>query len=235
MSKKKIGIYAASVGENSFGVSKTYLEFIRKIGYEPMILLPQNTFEKSIDMLLLPGGMDINPNSYGDVPGFFTSNTDVHKQYVYDKCLPNYINEKTPVFGICLGFQQLASYFGLKLEQDLVYHEQSPQRWATAHEVWLTPEGLDFYMLEKAPKIEVNSHHHQAVIAPPKSKSMIVDDINGFTPLLWAKNHEYATQGGIVEAFRHKDFAVAGVQWHPEELYDLYSITLLNETMSRKP
>lgn len=224
---KRIGIYASSVGENSFGCGKTYLDFISYFG-EPVILMPSNTFDKSIDMLLLPGGLDINPSSFGDVPGFFTSNTDVHKQFVYEKCLPNYVQNKVPIFGVCLGFQQLAAYFGCKLTQHLKFHEESLQRWATAHAIGrlandIIPEKLGKLSLVN---IDVNSHHHQAVTL----KNFNAKDLQA---LYVATNYEPNDEKNpIIESFIHRELPIAGVQWHPEELYDDVSKLIINTLLN---
>lgn len=207
---KQIGIYGWSLGENSFGCTKTYLEFISQFG-EPRILNPYQKFEK-VDMLLLPGGLDVNPYSYGSRPGFYTSNTDVFKQFVYDACLPAYIEAKIPVFGICLGLQQLASHFDSVLTQNLLYHKTSKDRYQKAHEVEISPDAITLGIYAKAEKknFEVNSHHHQAVLL----KDLGV----GLIPLAIADNEVGATlDDDIVEAFVHSTLPVAACQWHPEE------------------
>lgn len=203
--KLTIGIPASSLGENSFGATKYYLEFMSKFG-NPRIIMPWEEFVK-VDMLLLPGGQDINPSSYGEVPGFSTSNTDVFKNFFFENRLKRYIEEKVPVLGICLGFQQLGVYFGSKLTQDFIFHAQSPDRWKKAHELKKYVENGNHLKV----KTEVNSHHHQGIT---------LNDLNmeELTPIYLAENEDSFITGHdyIVEAFKHKTLKVLGVQWHPK-------------------
>ena len=220
MSKKKvIGIPGSSMGDNSFGANKTYLEFISNFG-NPRIILPWEE-KVDVDMILLPGGLDVNPANYGEVPGFYTSNTDVYKDFFMNNRLKAYIDSKTPIFGICLGLQQLAVYFGSKLTQNLMYHPQSSSRWATAHEVY---SGIDTpYTVKKHTKeFKVNSHHHQAVCLLNLGKDL--------EPLLFSED---STEDGglLIEAFRHKTLPIAAIQYHSEELYDNYSSNLIKNLL----
>ena len=42
-----------------------------------------DNIDSNIDMILLPGGLDVNPNTYVEAPGFYTSNTDVFKNHFF--------------------------------------------------------------------------------------------------------------------------------------------------------
>ena len=217
---KIIGIYGWSTGENSFGVTKTYLDFANKFG-NVRILTPDNFFDESIDLLLLTGGMDLNPNSYGDIPNYFTSNIDVFKQHVYDKCLPNYINNKIPIFGICLGFQQICAYFGSSLTQHLPYHKQSDYRGKEAHDVNIINQDL---RNQFGTTFKVNSHHHQGVL---------LKDLKGLIPLFVAKNEEYLSKElSIVEGVKHPELPIVAVQSHPEEFYTSVIYNLFNSLLN---
>lgn len=203
MSRKLIGIPGSSMGDNSFGANKTYLEFISKFG-DPRIIMPWEDVAK-VDLLLLPGGLDVNPAHYGDYPGFYTSNVDVFKDFFFSQRLDNYINAGIPIFGICLGLQQLAVKFGSKLEQNLLYHKQSSGRWETAHDVFA--EKSTNYTVEKKSKLaRVNSHHHQGVAI-----TLLGGEL---TPL--AYSDDFTDNGLLVEAFEHKSLAISAVQWHPK-------------------
>ena len=199
-----------------FGASNTYLEFISEFG-TPKILMPGEKF-KPVDLLILPGGLDINPASYGKAPRFSTTNTDVYKQYFYDNCLKDYIDAKVPILGICLGAQQLAVYFNSKLEQDLKFHAQSKDRWETAHEIFPINGGKVF----TTEPIKVNSHHHQGLLMSKLGAALI--------PLFVSKNEENEADA-IVEVFKHRDLPIYGVQYHPEELYDEVSIQIIKSLL----
>ena len=199
--RKKIGIVGYSTGENSFGVGKSYLNFLNYYG-DIQILSPSEDIIEDLDLVVLPGGLDINPLSYNEVPGYFTSDTDVFKQYFMDNNLQKYIFNGTGIFGICLGFQQLCAYFGLKLIQDYQFNYSTKNR----------SELIDFLDFERGvlndfkgnkQNIKTNSLHHQGcfhvsensnieIIARCRSEKNIeiakfMDNIYGvqFHPKLW--------------------------------------------------
>lgn len=202
---KTILIPGWKTGENSYGCGTNHLTFISKFGH-PRILMPWEDLVQG-DLLYLPGGLDINPSSYNTIPSFHTSNQDVFKQYFFDNNLKSYIDAGMPIFGICLGFQELNVFFGGSIIQHLPYHPQSKDRWEEGHEVNIV--GTD-------KKFKVNSHHHQGVKARNLSKELdalcIADD-------------------GIIEAFKHKTLPIAGIQWHSEEWYDKFSTDLIKSIM----
>lgn len=206
MKKPTIGIVGYKFEERSFGAGINYLEFVSTFG-NPRILMPWEE-KVDVDLLFLPGGMDTSPSSYSQVPKFNTGNHDVFKEFFFKERLKNYVGN-TPIFGVCLGFQMLNIYLGGSLEQDLLFHAQSSDRWQTAHKVHagLRPDGK---VDKKSPHFSVNSHHHQAVTL--KSIAPVVK------PLLFAENEDFEISGEpvIVEAFECKKMRIGGVQYHPK-------------------
>ena len=79
MKKKKILIPGWSLGENAWGVTKSYLEYLSQYG-QVEILTPRKGIVEG-DLLVLPGGADIAPRSYGQVPSFKLSGGDQYKQF----------------------------------------------------------------------------------------------------------------------------------------------------------
>lgn len=224
-----IGIPASKI-EAHIGANHHYLEFARQFGI-PRIIMPDEEFVE-VDMLILPGGLDLNPSTYGEVPGFKTSNTDVFKQFFFDKRLETYVNSETPIFGICLGFQQLAAYFGCKLTQHLKWHRNSAGREVKGHEVDIEQDMVRGTRIFKPREsktskkleytLDVNSHHHQALLAADISEELSV--------LATAECEDWDDQR-IVEAFIHTNLPIAAVQWHPEEWYDEYSHNLITKVL----
>lgn len=224
MSKvKKVGIVGWKTGDNSFGATIPYLSMISNMGATPLILSPSEEVE-DVDLLILPGGMDINPATYNAVPSFHTSNTDVFKQYFMEKTLAKYIERKIPIFGICLGLQQIAVHFGGSMDQ----HFNSV--WSKTRDEETESLDLNTGVLQKmnpavkwdhfnSPKnsFKVNSLHHQAVTSLP----------SGLIKVATSKYY------GNVEALIHESLPIAAVQWHPEELVrfsgyaDLVTTTLI--------
>ena len=121
---KKIGIVGWNTGENSFGVTKAYAEWISQYGVM-QILSPQEGIVEDLDLLILPGGLDLAPQKSNMLPSFHTTNTDVMKQFFFDVNLDQYIQAGIPIFGICLGFQQLCVKFGGTLVQDYSFNYSS--------------------------------------------------------------------------------------------------------------
>jgi putative glutamine amidotransferase len=225
---RRIGIVGSSTGENSFGTGKTYLNYISKhLEAIPVILCPSDTIDPALELVIMPGGMDVSPRMYASVPDYYTSHTDVFKQHFADVNLAQYIEAHIPIMGICLGHQTLAVYFGSDLSQNVPDH-MSEKRGEENHKVKLTDVGKGLTQRGKG-EMGVNSHHHQAIFTDGLSDQL--------TPLALApdpfvmKDQEW--NDPIVEAFIHKTLPVGGCQWHPEEWADPLSIALANKLIEK--
>jgi len=215
---KTIGIIGHRSEDGSvFGAGSNYLELISRFG-KPHIIFPGDELVH-VDLLVLPGGLDIAPQSFGAAPTFKTGHQDVFKQFFFEKRLSLYVDACIPIFGICLGFQMLAVYFGSALEQHLWRHPQSAGRSMSAHPVIPLPEAKRF----AAQPFDVNSHHHQGVFLHGLSEDL--------EPLAIAKN-DHDSESMLVEAFRHRSKPVMAVQWHPEEWFDSFSCMMINDLLS---
>ena len=212
---KKIGIVGWKTGENSFGVSVPYIDWLSNFGIVH-ILSPQKGIVEDLDLLVLPGGADIAPQSFGEVPGFHTSNTDVMKQYFFDNNLDKYLANNTPIFGICLGFQQLCVKFGGKLEQHYPFNYSSKGRHDRVDTLAFEQSMFDIVLKSSLPtKYEVNSLHHQGCFSLP----------NPFNVL--AREEAY----GNIEIARFAE-NVYGVQYHPEEINDGISEVIIRQLLN---
>ena len=231
---KIIGITGYAT-ENFFGASKTHLTFLEQFG-RVKIIMPDDDPEvinKEVDMIYLPGGLDVNPVLYGEAPKFSTSNIDVFKNYFLTNKLPQYISLNTPIFGVCLGFQSLAVALGAKLTQNFLFHEQSTSRWQEAHKVYntLTKDAGGVKVSKKGSTLSfaVNSHHHQG---------LVYNNVNeNIRPVLFAENNDAYLTGDsvIVEAFiAGEKNQISAVQWHPEEFYDEYSVSEIKRLINLK-
>ena len=209
--------------QNSFGVGISYLNWVSRFGL-PRLIMPHEEFVEDIDLLLIPGGLDLNPSSYGEIPSFKTSNQDVFKQFFFDKRLDNYIGQK-PIFGICLGMQELAVKFGSKLTQHLHNHSYySAPRTELVHKVTIFENGQRIKNPNDPSKflsVETNSMHHQGVHFKNLSKDL--EMIGGIK-----ENDDY-----LVEVFKHKTLPIAAVQYHPEEIHDNFSISLIKDIVAK--
>lgn len=216
MPRKIIGIPGWKLGENSFGAGIKHLDYIAQFG-TPRIIFPEEELVK-VDLLYLPGGPDLSPFTYGQYPGFFTSNPDIHKQFFFDARLQGYIDAGTPIFGVCLGFQMLCAKFGSILTQDLPGHPESRDRGEDAHDVYSVVSGKVF---------KVNSHHHQGVYLKNLGGNLTARAVYNHSKKLASTDYGY----NLVEAMKHKTLPIAGVQWHPEEYYTEFADTLLESLM----
>lgn len=161
-----------------------------------------------IDALLLPGGPDLSPLTYGEQPCWGLGETfpeeDEHQLALARLAL----ERDLPILAICRGMQALNVAAGGTLHQDLarspegcLQHVQKGRRHHVCHRVDLAP-GSRLERIFQGPSVGVNSFHHQAVkdLAP------------GFRITATAPD-------GIVEAMESAAGApVLGVQWHPEAM-----------------
>lgn len=236
MSKPKIGIVGWSTGDNSFGATRAYLHHLSFIG-DVRIICPKESTDTDLDLLVLPGGKDTLPSRYGQVPGYYNSDPDQFKEAFIEVNLKNYIEAGIPIWGTCLGFQQLVVYFGGKLLQNIPIgvhgysNSVSEGRGELVNKLIFTKEykGFEEAIFRKYPKlkkIECCSLHHQGVrFSESRSNYGLPEclDVVAYT------------SDNIVEIIRHKSLPIAGGQFHVEEDFNLAAQELIKELISRSP
>ena len=198
---KKIGIVSWKLGDNSFGVTTPYLEWLDNFG-KIKILDFADDFDGSIDLLVLPGGPDIDPSKYNQKPHRQTGKPCPFREYFDEYVLPIYIANNMPILGICRGAQALAVAFGGSLHQHITHETSTKSRWEQVHDVTYrinTAQGVKVYT------DSVNSIHHQAIDNPGVGMKVIAR---------YVKKNIKTTIEGVM----HNELPIVGLQWHPEEL-----------------
>lgn len=202
----KIGIVGYKGSDGHFGIGLKYAEYFSKFGFVS-ILTPNNYIDEDLNLVVLPGGPDLSPAILGQPPTFYNSNICPYREYFYQCNFPRYVEKGIPVFGVCLGFQQICVKYGCNLKQH-DYFPYSDMRDKKVEELALTAEGeglkREFNIRES--KIEVNSLHHQGVLP---------GQINTKEITVIATSKKYPQN---IEAIIHNTLPIAGVQYHPEEL-----------------
>lgn len=170
--------------------------------------LDLHDYAGALDGLVLQGGNDVAPESYGETP----LHDDWHGDRVRDRyeieLIRAFVAAGKPVFGICRGLQLLNVAHGGTLLQDI-----GTQR----------PQALDHRVLGKY------EHHHHAVEFVPgthlaslypglgraTTNSIHHQGIKDLAPDFVVE--ATCPEDGMIEAVRRRGPGfVAGVQWHPE-------------------
>jgi putative glutamine amidotransferase len=162
-----------------------------------------------LDGLLLQGGEDMSPQSYGEQPiNPRWSGDEVRDRYEIE-LFHEFVTQGKPVFGICRGHQLINVALGGTLYQDIgtqcpdkLEHRNSEKYEHHFHEVRILPQTwlARIYPDVTTPK-RINSIHHQAV--KTLGEGLVVEALG--------------EPDGMVEAMRWEGHCfVVGVQWHPE-------------------
>ncbi len=167
------------------------------------------TIVPTLDGLVLTGGIDVDPASYGaerhpKVKEVATARDEMEVAYLMAA-----LERDIPVLAICRGHQVLNVGFGGTLLQHIDSGEHRadfatpgyPSRW---HQISVLSDSRLAAAFEQT-SFEINSRHHQAVrkieLAP------------GLRPVAFADEHGDELIEGM-ESEQHR--WVVGVQWHPE-------------------
>ena len=165
-----------------------------------------------LDGLMLQGGLDVSPASYGQTPLRPEWAGDGVRDRYEIELIEAFMAAGKPVLGICRGCQLINVAFGGTLYQDIAHQNPEARRHVDreAYDQWqhpltMTPGSRLAALYPDVAGHQVNSIHHQAVLQLGSG--------------LVAEAH--CPEDGIVEAIRGKDGGtggawVAGVQWHPE-------------------
>lgn len=162
----------------------------------------------ALDGLVLQGGNDVSPNSYGEEALCPAWEGDAVRDRYEMELIKAFVAAGKPVFGICRGLQLLNVTFGGTLYQDIptqrpdaMPHLRVDAYEKNFHPVQLAGQGWLAGLYPDQAQLQVNSIHHQGIkkLAP------------GF------QVEATCPHDGMVEAIsRREDSFIAGVQWHPE-------------------
>lgn len=193
----KIGITARFFyedGKRKQGVNQTYLDVLKRYGAQPILLFAETDNRDLMDRcdgFLITGGGDLNPLLFGGD----NLSENVHDALdqldftVLDYC----VKKKKPCLGICRGIQSINVFFGGTLYQTGYEHHRRK------HDCFCRISNKrGIFSKLKDEELKINSFHHQG--------------IECLSPRLM----KIGESDGVIEAVKHKELPIYGVQWHPE-------------------
>ncbi len=166
---------------------------------------------EDLDGLVLAGGVDVCPRTYGEEPTRPEWSGDAVRDAYEIALLRAMVDADKPVLGICRGHQVLNVAFGGTLHQDILeevpgarVHRDAVVYDQLSHEIRIEPGSWLARLHPGRETITVNSVHHQAidrlaegaVVAARSTEDLVIEAIEIRGPR-WAR----------------------GVQWHPEFAY----------------
>jgi putative glutamine amidotransferase len=165
-------------------------------------------YVNALDGLLLQGGADMSPKSYGETPmNPAWSGDELRDQYEIE-LFHEFVTQGKPVFGICRGHQVINVALGGSLYQDIATqcpgggtHRDEASYDKCYHEMRIMPGSWLSRIYPGLNVTRINTIHHQAV--RQLGEGLVVEAMS--------------EPDGIVEALRWEGHSfVVGVQWHPE-------------------
>jgi putative glutamine amidotransferase len=200
--------------QQAYLLPRSYIDGVQRAGGLVLMLPPDESLEGDpddvldlVDGLILAGGADIDPETYGATRHSETRHT-VPERDAFELALAKRALERDiPMLGVCRGMQMMNVATGGTLLQHLPEshghheHRRTPGTFDGAdHDVRLNADSLAARATGELVHA-TKSHHHQGV-----------DEIGeGFEVTGWS------VIDGLPEAFEAPDNRFAlGVQWHPE-------------------
>jgi len=211
----------------SWVMSRRYFTTLARAGAMPVMVPLLHDDEPTLralydhlDGLFLAGGVDVDPQVYGEARHALCGRTDAARDAVEVQLTRWAMAEGKPVLGVCRGLHVINVAMGGSLWQDTsalypgaIKHDYFPtqgfERDLLAHSVDVA-SGSRLGAALGTGEVAVNSMHHQGI--QRLGRQLVVTAV---------------APDGLIEGIESKsgDFAVA-VQWHPEALPNGHSGTL---------
>ena len=196
--------------DGAVAVPDLYVRAVSRAGATPILATPSVEDApvdalSSFDGLLLIGGGDVAPSTYGanDHPDQY--GVDGARDAAESALLREALRIEMPVLAVCRGAQVVNVAFGGTLLQhlpdvaELTDHGRPGGGGPSTHDVKVVADSR-ISEIVGAESITCSSHHHQAI-------DRIGDGLVAVG----------RSDDGIVEAVEHEDGWLVAVQWHPED------------------
>jgi putative glutamine amidotransferase len=165
-------------------------------------------FARELDALVLMGGSDVCPATYGEMPLAPAWNGDRVRDDYEIALLRAFVGEGKPVLGICRGAQLINVAMGGTLYQDIptqrpdaLRHRMQSIYEKNCHATSIVPGSGLAHLYPGVSLVKTNSVHHQGI--KDLGRDLVVE--------AWSEPDR------LVEAIRSRGPAyVFAVQWHPE-------------------
>ncbi|HEV7839248.1 MAG TPA: gamma-glutamyl-gamma-aminobutyrate hydrolase family protein [Gemmatimonadaceae bacterium] len=196
-------------------LTAAYVNALEGAGLIPLIIPPLSNADSagaildSVAGLVLTGGGDIDPASYGEKRHEKVRSVNVERDTTEIALVAEAKTRRTPVLAICRGIQILNVALGGTLVQDIpsqigntIAHDEDTPRDQRSHEISIDSGSLIARAVGTT-RCTVNSFHHQSV--KDVSEGMRVTA---------------TSPDGVIEGMESTDddWWVLAVQWHPEEM-----------------
>ena len=157
-------------------------------------------YARVLDGLVLQGGSDVSPSTYGEAPLAPEWAGDRLRDVYEIELVHEFVEAGKPVLGICRGAQLINVAFGGSLHQDIPSHRTDDYE-GHRHEIRFEPGSGLARLYRGLEHPQVSSIHHQSIRSLGR----------GLHVEAWSE------PDGVIEAVRANGRSyVVGVQWHPE-------------------
>jgi len=187
-------------------VAVPYVKAVQRAGATPVILPVVDATDvdrllDAVDAVVITGGRDIDPASYGRHPDARCGPVDPRRDASDLAVARAVVARDVPTLAVCRGIQVLNVALGGTLDQHVDEHMQLDRYNDDAHVVTIEPASR-LAAIVGTTTLGVNTLHHQVVATLGDGVRVV------------ARNEEGQVEGIEVDGVPN----VLGVQWHPELL-----------------